>query len=256
MRRKRIGIIGAGVIGKAIHDDIVGGDLAEVAYVLVSGARPEAERMPGMRGLVVSDPEIALARPVDLVVEAAHPEVLAALGPRILASADLCGFSCSALSRPQTEQAITEAARAGGRRFFLPHGAVLGLDGLIDGREIIDEVTITTTKSEVSLGLAEGASGIVFDGTAREVCSRFPRNVNVHAAIAIAGIGFDRTRSVVVAEPGSRAMRHRIQVAGQGIAWDFTVSSQSLGGVSGSYTPKSAVGSVRRILGSSGIVNS
>jgi len=256
MQRKRIGIIGAGVIGKAIHDDVVRSGLAEVAYILVSGTSQASDRAPELRRLMTSDHEIALARPVDLVVEAAHPDVLAALAPRILASADLCGFSCSALSRPQTEQAINEATLASGRRFFLPHGAVLGLDGLIDGREIIDEVTITTTKSEASLGLEKGASGVIFDGTAREVCGRFPRNVNVHAAIAIAGIGFDRTRSIVVAEPGTNAMRHRIQVAGQGIAWDFTVSSQSLGGVTGSYTPRSAVGSVRRILGSSGIINS
>lgn len=255
MPRKRIGIIGAGVIGKAIHDDVVGNGLADVAYILTSGTRQASDRAPELQRLMVSDPEIALTRHVDLVVEAAHPDVLAALAPRILASADLCGFSCSALSRPRTEQAITEAARASGRRFFLPHGAVLGLDGLVDGREVIDEVIITTTKSEASLGLEKGTSGIVFDGTAREVCGRYPRNVNVHAAIAIAGIGFDRTRSVVVAEPGTSAMRHRIQVSGQGIAWDFTVSSQSLGGVTGSYTPRSAVGSVRRILGSSSIVN-
>jgi aspartate dehydrogenase len=255
MQRKRIGIIGAGVIGKAIHDDLVNNGLAEVAYILVSGTRPASDRAPELQRLMLSDPEAALARPVDLVVEAAHPDVLAALAPRILASADLCGFSCSALSRPETEQAIHQAARAGGRRFFLPHGAVLGLDGLVDGREIIDEVTITTTKSETSLGLEKGTSGVVFDGTAREVCSRFPRNVNVHAAIAIAGIGFDGTRSVVVAEPGTSAMRHRIQVSGQGIAWDFAVTSQSLGGVSGAYTPRSAVGSVRRILAGSGLVN-
>jgi aspartate dehydrogenase len=255
MQRKRIGIIGAGVIGKAVHDDVTGSGLAEVAYILVSGTRPGAERAPELRHLIVDDPEIALARPVDLVVEAAHAEILAALGPRILAGADLCGFSCSALARPQTERAINEAASASGRRFFLPHGAVLGLDGLVDGREIIENVTITTTKSETSLGLEKGAAGIVFDGSAREVCSRFPRNVNVHAAIALAGIGFDRTRSVVVAEPGVSSMAHRIQVTGKGIAWDFSVTSQSLGGVSGAYTPRSAVGSVRRILAGPGLIN-
>lgn len=255
MGRKRIGIIGAGVIGRAIHDDVAANDLADIAYVLTSGSRPAADVPPQLQPLIVTDPEAALSRSVDLVVEAAHPEILAQLAPRILASADLCGFSCSALSRLQTEQAIEAAARASGRRFYLPHGAVFGLDGLTDGREIIDEVTITTTKSETSLGLEKGASGIVFEGSAREVCSRFPRNVNVHAAIAIAGIGFDRTRSIVVAKPGTSAMHHRIQVSGQGIAWDFSVTSQSLGGVSGAYTPRSAAGSVRRILAAPGVIN-
>lgn len=255
MKYRKIGIIGAGVIGRAVYEEVVRSGLAEVAYVLVSGTRRASGAATELDGLLVSDPEEAMAHSVDLVVEAAHPDVLATLAPRILVSADLCGFSCSALARPDTERAIAETCRASGRRFFLPHGAVLGLDGLVDGRDCIDEVTITTTKSDVSLGLDKGSSGVVFDGTAREACARFPRNVNVHAAIAIAGIGFDRTRSVVVAEAGTNQMRHRIQVSGQGLAWDFSVSSQSLGGVTGAYTPKSATGSIRRILGSSGVIN-
>jgi aspartate dehydrogenase len=254
MSYRRIGIIGAGVIGQALCQEVIAVG-AEIAYVLVSqggaggGSERRATLPPAISGLVTSDVAHAMTQAVDLVVEAAHPDVLARLGPRILESADLCGFSCSALARPKTEAEITRAAKASGRRFLLPHGAILGLDGLADGRDLLEQVVITTTKSDTGLGLPAGTTGTVFDGPTREACHRFPRNVNVHAAIAAAGIGFDRTRSVVIAEPGLSDMRHRIQVNGKGLAWDLSVSSRSLGGVSGAYTPRSASGSLRRLLG-------
>ncbi|GLR84628.1 aspartate dehydrogenase domain-containing protein [Bradyrhizobium iriomotense] len=256
MKYRRIGIVGAGLIGKAIYDEVLRCQ-AEVAYVLASRAGSSPKRIPeGLDpGLCTSDLEEALARPVDIVFEAAHADVLATIAPRVLASSDLCGFSCSALARPDVERGITESCRANGTRFILPHGAILGLDGLVDGRDCIEDVTITTTKSAAGLGLQEGADGVVFEGTAREACRKFPRNVNVHAAIAIAGIGFDRTKSVVVVKPGTDEMQHRVQVSGQGFAWYFSVASRSLGGVTGAYTPRSAAGSVRRILASEGIVN-
>lgn len=254
MAVRKIGLIGGGVIGQAVYREVVGNGLAEVAWILVAGAAPTGAP-EGFDALVTMDVEQALSQPVDLVVEAAHPDVLHALAARILARSDLCGFSCAALARRETEDAIAAATKAAGTRFFLPHGAVLGLDGLADGREAIDEVIVTTTKSETGFGLPKGTSGIVFDGATRDACARFPRNVNVHAAIAKAGIGFDRTRSVIVAAPGSTEMRHRIQVSGKGLNWDISVSSQSLGGVSGAYTPRSAAGSVRRILMQAGLVN-
>ncbi|GLR91842.1 aspartate dehydrogenase domain-containing protein [Bradyrhizobium iriomotense] len=257
MTYRRIGIIGAGLIGKAIYDEVLRCEQAEVTYVLASRAGNAQRRVPEWLGLglCVYDLEEALARPVDVVFEAAHADVLASIAPRVLASSDLCGFSCTALARPDVERAITENCLANGTRFFLPHGAILGLDGLVDGRECIEDVTITTTKSAAGLGQQGDAHGVVFEGTARDACRKFPRNVNVHAAIAIAGIGFDRTKSIVVAKPGTDEMHHRIQVSGQGFAWDFSVASHSLGGVTGAYTPKSAAGSVRRILASKGIVN-
>ncbi|WP_082905742.1 aspartate dehydrogenase domain-containing protein [Bradyrhizobium centrolobii] len=258
MKYRKIGIIGAGSIGISVYSEVARSQVAEVACVLVSGAKAASERdLDDLDpALLISDLDEAIAQPVDLVVEAAHADVLAAVAPRVLASSDLCGFSCSALARPEVERAVEESCRANGTRFFLPHGAILGLDGLVDGRDCIEDVTITTTKSAAGLGLENGVSGVVFEGSAREACRRFPRNVNVHAAIAIAGIGFDRTKSIVVAKPETDEMRHRIQVSGQGFAWDFSVASHSLGGVTGAYTPKSAAGSVRRILASSGIVNS
>ncbi|MCX8995941.1 DUF108 domain-containing protein [Rhizobiaceae bacterium BDR2-2] len=251
-RLPKIGIIGGGTIAGAIVEHVQGAGLADVEYVLVSSlGKPRGMQLPA--GILLDDVEEALGRDVDLVVEAAMPDVLASLAPRILRRSSLCGFSCTALADPSTEAAIQEAATAAGFRYYVPHGAILALDGLADGREVIDTVVITTTKSGKSFGLAEDVSGVVFEGSAREACRLFPRNVNVHAAVSLAGIGFDRTQSRIVAVPGKAAMEHRIEIKGKGLEWDLRVSSQSLGGVTGSYTPVSAAGSVKRILAGAGV---
>lgn len=248
----RVGIIGAGTIGMAILQDILSSGLAEVDYVLDS--RPDwASGANGGSYQVLSKVEDALARKVDLVIETATPAVLSQIAPTVLKSSRLCAFSCTALSDRALEDAIATECRQSGFRFYIPHGAVLALDGLMDGRDVIEKVTVTTSKSGKSLGADENAEGVLFEGATRDVCRLFPRNVNVHAAIALAGIGFDRTVSRVIAVPGQETMEHRLEVVGSGFEWDIRVSSRSLGGVTGAYTPRSAVGSIRRILGTSGI---
>jgi aspartate dehydrogenase len=213
--------------------------------VLVPPLVPQSERHGDLH---LTNAEEALLRPVDLVIEAAVPEVIRTFGARILRQSDLCAFSCTALADPVVSEKMAEAAGASGHQFHIPHGALLALDGLADGRGAIDSVTITTTKSGCSLGADPKASGVLFEGSAREACGRFPRNVNVHASVALAGIGFDRTQSRIVAVPGQETMEHLIEVRGPGLSWNVSVSSRSLGGVTGSYTPLSAVGSIRRIL--------
>lgn len=250
--KRRVGIIGAGTIGTAILQDIMEQGSAEIDYV--ADASPDLSERLGNRGFaVLSSLGEAKERKVDLVIETATPAVLSMVATTILQSADLCAFSCTALSDTALEAAILEQCRASGTCFYVPHGAILALDGLMDGRDVIQTVTVTTSKSGGSLGIEESAEGLIYEGPTRDACGLFPRNVNVHAAIALAGIGFDRTVSRVIAVPGQVSMEHRLEVTGSGFAWDINVSSRSLGGVTGAYTPKSAVGSVRRILGGAAI---
>lgn len=248
----RIGIIGAGTIATTILESLRESGLGEVIYMLVTEGRMARTGDPYHR-LYTTDIAHALALKADLVIEAATTEIYTRLAPRILADSDFCGFSCTALADAETMDAVIGAAERSGHRCHVPHGAVLGLDGLADGRDIIDTVTITTRKSGKSLGRAEDAAGLLYEGPARGACVLFPRNVNVHAAVALAGIGFDRTVSRIIAVPGQQDMEHRIEVSGRGLSWDLLVTSMSLGGVTGAYTPMSAVGSVHRILSGKGL---
>ncbi len=247
MTKKRVGIIGAGTIGSTLIDALTRVEAVEIGFIF--DERSNLANDFGLPSRVfINDAGDILDANVDLVIEAAVPSIVAKYASTLLKSSDFCAFSCTALADRGTEDAIREASLAYGRHFYVPHGAVLGLDGIVDGRDLIKKLIVTTTKSGKSLGLDPLAEGVVFEGNTREVCAQFPRNVNVHAALAIAGIGFDRTTSRIVAVPGQAENEHSIAVEGDGFAWNLKITSQSLGGVTGAYTPHSAIGSIMRIL--------
>ena len=70
---------------------------------------------------------------------------------------------------------------------------------------------------------------MLYDGPTRGICPLFPRNVNSHAAVALAGIGFDRTRSLFIADPGLDRSSIHLQARGQGVEMSLTRSSPMTG---------------------------
>ena len=131
-------------------------------------------------------------------------------------------LSCAALLRhPELEQ----AARDHGGRILVPTGALLGLDAVLAAREgRIDAVRMITRKPPGGLAGAPhlvangiGVDGLsapllVFSGSARAAAIGFPANVNVAAALSMAGIGADRTTIEIWADPGVTRNIHRIEL--------------------------------------------
>jgi aspartate dehydrogenase len=134
-----------------------------------------------------------------------------------------------------------------GRKVFLPHGAMIGVDGLIDAGSTLKSVTVTTTKHPASLGLPPDACQVIYEGPVRGACLLYPRNVNVHAVIALAGLGFDRTTSRIVADPAVTTNSHLVEIVGTGYQFRIEVSSEAGGKVTGAYTPQSALSTLQRI---------
>ena len=108
---------------------------------------------------------------------------------------------------------------------LVPTGALIGLDAVRAAAEgAIHSVTMITRKPPGGLDGAAYlvARGIslknlkeplkVFDGTAREGARGFPENVNVAAALSLAGIGPDKTRLEIWADPALERNTHRIEV--------------------------------------------
>jgi aspartate dehydrogenase len=118
-----------------------------------------------------------------------------------------------------------EHAKQTGARILAPTGALLGLDAVRAAAEgTIHSVTMVTRKPPSGL---EGAPYLVergislkglkapmkiFDGSAREGARGFPANVNVAAALSLAGIGPDKTRLEIWADPALTRNTHRIEV--------------------------------------------
>lgn len=242
---KRIGLVGCGTIGSYIANEVVKRGIAKVDFAY--DIEPEIARsIPGSR--VLEDPSEITGCDVDLVIEAATYKAAKAIAPQVLTRTDLLIFSATCLADDALRDSFRRICRNNKTRLFIPHGAILGLDGISDGRTLLEAVSITTTKNPKNLGLRERIAGVLYDGPTRGACEMFPRNVNAHACAAIAGLGFDRTRSVVVADPDTNEMTHEIHVSGKGIEWSIHIQSRAIGSVTGSYTPESAVMTVRRIL--------
>lgn len=238
---KKIGFLGCGKIGRVVleHAQKAG---CKIAFI----QDPFVQEMGDIPCIVKPAP--ALYAEADLVVECSTADALKESFDALIAECDLLVFSLTAFSDATFAAHAEAAARASGHHIYFPHGAILGLDGIRDAREIIQQASIETIKSPASLGLTLNERKVVFDGTTRDACVAFPRNVNVHAAVALAGIGFDRTHSRIIADPAATTNAHTISIEGDGIRFTIAIDAFTTGGVTGVYTPLSACGSLDRIL--------
>jgi len=224
---KAIGIVGCGAICKALLQAAERGQLpVRVAGVTSRNEQKAREFLAGFKSPPPYRSLSELIAECGLIVEAAGGHVVAALADKVFAAGkDLMVISIGALlDQPE----IIERARRTGCRLYLPSGAIAGLDGIKSASVgEIRHVTHTTRKPPQGL---EGAPYLVergisigglkeekevFAGSAREACRGFPANVNVTAAVSLAGIGPDRTRVRIVAVPGLERNCHEIEAEGE-----------------------------------------
>ncbi|EKE44948.1 aspartate dehydrogenase [Oceaniovalibus guishaninsula JLT2003] len=252
-------MIGRGAIASYVLDAI-GGDAAlnVVAQILRPGTREACP--PGVDAVIATDDLGSLPVRPDLVVDCAGHDALRLFGAQALsAGIDLVSISVGALAESGLAETLEAAGRAGGGRLRLASGAIGAMDALaaaaVGG---LDTVSYTGTKppggwrgspAEEALDLgALTAPAVHFDGTAREAALRYPKNANVAAMIALAGIGMDATRVTLVADPAAKANVHEIEAAGAFGRMRFTVEGQALAGNprSSALAAMSVVHAIRR----------
>jgi aspartate dehydrogenase len=221
---ERVAIAGFGAIGKVVAEALDRG-IEGMALSAVS-ARDVARAERAMAGFAHPVPVLPLARlakMADIVVECAPADVLREIAePALAAGRTLIVLSCGALLENFD---LIDLARREGGRILVPTGALLGLDAVQAAAQgQISRVRMITRKPPSGLdgapylsanrisveGLSEPKR--VFTGTAREAARGFPANVNVAAALALAGIGPDRTTIEIWADPGVDRNIHRIEV--------------------------------------------
>ena len=243
---KRIGIVGYGTIGSYLYHRLEKekDPCVDFVYDVDKG------RLSGLgASVILSSLEEARQRRPDLIVEVASSEWVRECAPVVLTFADLLIVSVVAFAEEGFQERLDAVAKANRTRYYISHGAIVGLDGVRDGREMIEDVRITTIRPQEGYGLKERISSrtVLYDGPTRKACQLFPRNVNIHASLALHGLGFDRTHSTVIADPDARVMRHTIEVQGRGLAWKIDVQGKPLGERTAAYVPESVFQTVKRI---------
>ncbi|RJQ07121.1 MAG: DUF108 domain-containing protein [Bacillota bacterium] len=242
--KPRVGLIGCGTIGRYIAERIEQDPDLVLSFIM----EPDRVQAQGFESYLVSSYAEAEAKGADLVVEAANPAVVRDAALEVLRFADFMVFSLSAFLEDAFRERVASFCEQHKRRVYVPHGAILGVDGIADGREVIDSVEITTVKKPKSYGRDDTVRTDVYEGPARKACELYPRNVNVHAILALTGLGFDNTVSRIVSDPAAPGNSHLITVKGDGFRFTIEVFSESKGLVTGTYTPVSAFNSIKRVL--------
>ena len=233
----RVGVAGFGTIGAAVGRRLAAGMEGLEFAAVTSGGREKAEAALAAMGAsvpVVSPQD--LAERCDIIVECAPTAAFMAIAmPAMLAGRQMVTVSAAALIE---HMEIVETAKANGGRIIMATGALLGLDAVrAAAKGEIHSVTMITRKPPKSLKGAPYLSVIgvdvmalteatkLFDGSAREGARGFPANVNVAAALALAGIGPDRTRLQIWADPALERNTHTIRVDADSARFEMTIEN-------------------------------
>lgn len=231
-----VGIGGFGAVGRSVAAAIDAG--IEGLQLKAVSARDHEKANANMAGFAKPVPVVGLGdlADCDIVVEGLPAAVFDDVADPAIDRGRI--FVPTSVGQLLPRPGLIERAKATGARIVAPTGALLGLDAVRAAAEgTIHSVTMVTRKppnglagaphlveNDISVdGLTEAK--LVFEGSAREGAVGFPANVNVAAALALAGVGPDATRLQVWADPGVDKNCHRIEVNADSCAFTLEIAN-------------------------------
>ena len=239
----RLALLGGGTIARLVLEHQRQGGLPGVEVIAMCG-RSASSRSAALAGEfsiphVCVTAQLIQAEPEVVLEAASHAAVAEKLVPLLDAGISVIVLSAGALVDDDLRATAQRAAERSGALLYVPSGGIGGLDALKSACVAgVDEVTIQVAKPpaawaripyveslELDLDRLTRATRL-FEGPAREGVTYFPQNVNIAAVLALAGIGFERTRLEVVADPALRLNTHTIRV--RGASGRFTVVLENI----------------------------
>ena len=187
---------------------------------------------------IVENPHLLSSQPIDIVIEAASQDAVKDVALSVLQNKkDLMIMSVGALLDESIYDILSDACDDFKKTIYLPSGAIAGLDGIKSVKDELESLSITTTKHPRSLKGAKffetseinldeiSSSTIVYEGTAKEAVTLFPANINVAALLSLTGIGSEKTRVTIVADPNTDKNIHHIEATGKFGKMTFTIEN-------------------------------
>jgi aspartate dehydrogenase len=236
----KVGLIGYGAIAQFAHNALDGIN-ATLVLVIVRQNKIEATQS-------VLGPDVKVAQSLgdarpDIMVDCAGHSALQEHGVDILsAGVPLITVSIGALANSSLHDQLSTAAVAGNTSMTLASGALGGLDALSSARMgNLQSVTYVGRKppigwkgsrAEQVLNLDDltDQPATHFEGSARDAALLYPKNANVAAAIALAGIGFEKTEVKLIADPTISKNSHEIRAEGDFGSLLFSIEGNTLPG--------------------------
>jgi aspartate dehydrogenase len=222
MPKKNIGLLGCGTIGTQLALAIESGNIANASLaglfdIVNSNAKSLKSKLNSNTELYF-DFDALINSSANIIIEAASQQAVRDFGKPIIEANKDTTFLAELLDLP----AVTN----GHSRIYVPTGAIAGIDAIRSVRNLLDSLTLTTTKSPKALAGApfleksrvnlDTVTKItaIYEGSAAEAVKLFPANVNVAAVLSLAGIGADKTKVRIVVDPQATTNQHEITATG------------------------------------------
>lgn len=214
---KKIGIVGCGAIGsslaKAIAKDFKAKARLSALYDIALERALSLAHAVGDKSLAVCGLDKLIAKS-DLIIESASADCSYQVALKsLLRKKDVMVMSVGGLVNGF--QRLEKLAEKNNCRIFIPSGAIAGVDALKAAKKgRIKSVTLTTRKNPLSLaGVGKiNKPKIIFSGSARQAIKLYPKNINVSAVLSIAGMGVEKTRVRIIADPKVKTNMHEIEI--------------------------------------------
>jgi aspartate dehydrogenase len=233
----RVAIAGLGPIGKRVAEALDRG-IDGLVLTAASAQYPEKHRdwLGNLRTPPVMLPIEKLVDVADIVIECAPAKLMRSIvAPFVTSGKTAIVLSAGALLENED---LVELARQNRGQIVVPTGALIGLDAVTAAAVgTIHSVRMVTRKPVQGLAgapyLVENKIDIeqiteplkIFDGTAREAAKGFPANLNVAVALSLAGIGPDRTRLEIWADPALTRNVHRVEVESDSARFSMSIEN-------------------------------
>lgn len=244
-----IGLIGAGAIANFLLTEINQKQMddLQIKSVFVRDRKKYKSLELKYNARLFTDLEAFLASGVDTVVEAATIEAVHEHLPTVLKEKDAVLISIGALADETFLQKVSDLVEIHKHSLYLPSGAIGGLDLLQNAHALgtVKEVSLTTRKPADSLVDSPiNIEEIVFEGKATDAIKQFPKNINVSIILSLAGIGLDKTKVTIIADPKTDKNSHHIEVQG-----DFGTAALTVDNAPLPENPKTSYLAAMAVLG-------
>jgi aspartate dehydrogenase len=233
----RVAVAGLGAIGTKVVEALDRGiDGLALAAVSVQNPEKHQSRLRRLATMPAVLPIEALCDVADIVIECAPSKLFRSIVAPFAGSGKIA-IVLSAGALLDNEDLI-ELAKQNGGQIVVPTGALIGLDAVTAAAVgQIHSVRMVTRKPVRGLAgapyIVENNIDIeriteplrIFDGTAREAAKGFPANLNVAVALSLAGIGPDRTRLEIWADPALTRNIHRVDVESDSARFSMSIEN-------------------------------
>ncbi len=257
-----VGIGGLGAIGMPVARWLDAG-VAGLSLAGVSAGNKEraAERVSNF----VSPPPVLdlpkLVSASDVLVEALPPQHFGELADLTMAAGKKLIVLTLTSLLPRLD--LVDKATETGGQIIAATGALVGFDAVrAAAKGEIYSVTMKTRKPPEGLkkatfvveqginldGLKEPLR--LYSGSVRDAAAKFPANVNVSVALALAGIGPDKTEYEIWADPAMTRNTHEISVDADSTRFDMTIAGipTEENPATGKLTPLSVMATLERLV--------